>query len=692
MTVTTTTDADDEQQPYVGLRPFRPQDGQRFFGRSDESAEVGVLWRANRVTVLCGSSGVGKTSLVQAGVLPRVNPRHADVLPVGRPSRISAFPIAALPEHNPYTLALLSSWSPGEVATRLSGLTIRDFLSERRGRTDSYGDLLPVLAVIDQAEKLFLDPARHASQHQDRLESYRQEFVGELADALDAEPGLRLLLSIRADSLDDLARFDAMLGNPAVYSLRPLTTPAGIEAVRRPVEQAGYSMTAGVPEELIGNLRTRQASAGAAGSDDARANHDIEPALLQAVCAGFWAALPRPIPVIDFDLLRRYGDTMRLLAGFCARAVTAVADEHEIPPAELRSWLRRTFTSEHGTRRMADEGPDKTAGMPNTVARALTDWHVLKAVRQAGRHRYELQDDCLVGPVRRASEGLDGGITPVVPSSATDHLRVAEGALADGDLDLAERLARAVARGSRGTDLRLRAEAESLLGNIEHARSHLAEAEASYGRAAALFETLQDTSAVARLLAAIGQTLLARGRVTEAVEKLSAAIRRLPNDLTVQTELGRALWQQGQQTAAVAVLTGVLTADGHARNALRARGEILAELGQAEKALRDLDRVRQPRWPTVLAARALALATLRRRGAADEEISEALKVAPHSGPVLLYAARVSALGGQQGNAVSLAKRAETADDPALMPHQLKEARELQRLGQSDSSREGHPAA
>jgi tetratricopeptide (TPR) repeat protein len=691
MTVTSTTDADDEQQPYVGLRPFRPQDGQRFFGRSDDTAKVGVLWQANRVTVLCGPSGVGKTSLVQAGVLAHVNPRQADVLPVGRPYRISAFPAAALPEHNPYTLALLSSWSPGEIATRLSGLTVRDYLSERRGRTDSYGDPLPVFAVIDQAEKLFLDLGRHESRHQDRLESYRQEFVGELAEALDSQPGLRLLVSIRADSLDDLARYDEMLGNPAVYSLQPLTTPAGIEAVRRPVEQAGYSMTAGVPEELIGNLRNREPSAATAGSADSRANHGIEPALLQAVCAGFWAALPRPVTVIDFDLLRRYGDTMRLLASFCARAVTAVAEEHEMPAAELRSWLRRTFTSEHGAPTMANEGPDKTAGMPNTVVRALTDWHVLKAVRQGGLRRYQLQDDCLAGPIRRVGQTFSGGITPVVPSSATDHLRVAEGALADGDLDLAERQARAVARGTRGADLRLRAEAESLLGNIEHARSHLDEAEASYSRAAALFETLQDTSAVARLLAAIGQTLLARGRVAEAVEKLSAAIGRLPNDLTVQTELGRALWQQGQQTAAVAVLTGVLTADGHARNALRARGEILAELGQAEKALRDLDRVRQPRWPTVLAARALALATLRRPSAADEEISAALKVAPHNGPVLLYAARVSALGGQQGNAAELARRAETADEPALMPHQLKEARELQRLGQSGPGREPDPA-
>jgi tetratricopeptide (TPR) repeat protein len=193
---------------------------------------------------------------------------------------------------------------------------------------------------------------------------------------------------------------------------------------------------------------------------------------------------------------------------------------------------------------------------------------------------------------------------------------------------------------------------------------------ASSPRSRASAYSPQDTSAVARLLAAIGQSLLAQGRSAEAVEKLLAATGRIPNDLTVQTELGLALWHQGQHRAAVAVLTGVLTIDGHASDALRARGEILADLGEAEKALRDLDRVRRRRRPSAQAARALALATLRRLSAADTEIDAALIDAPDNGPVLLYAARVGALGGDRIMAANLARRAEAAENPALPPHQL----------------------
>jgi len=77
--------------PYVGNRPFLPTDDYRFYGRSDESREVAALWREARLTVLSGRSGVGTTSLVNAGVIPLVAAAGADVLPIGRVSQGSAF-------------------------------------------------------------------------------------------------------------------------------------------------------------------------------------------------------------------------------------------------------------------------------------------------------------------------------------------------------------------------------------------------------------------------------------------------------------------------------------------------------------------------------------------------------------------------------------------------------------------------
>jgi predicted Zn-dependent protease len=261
-----------------------------------------------------------------------------------------------------------------------------------------------------------------------------------------------------------------------------------------------------------------------------------------------------------------------------------------------------------------------------------------------------------------------------------EHLRTAAEALAAGEFALAQQQAERALRDSAATDLRLRAEIESFLGNIAHARGRPTEAEARYRAAAPLFEVLQNTPAVACLLAAIGKSLLAQGRRAEAVDELRAAVDRVPNDLTVQTELAWTLWHQGQQSAAIAVLTGVLAIDGNAPEALRARGEILADMGEAERALRDLDRVRRQHRPTTRAARGVALATLSNRSAANQEIDAALIEAPDSGPVLLYAARVAALSGDPAIAVDRARRAIRAEDPRLPPHQRESAIKLLNQG------------
>src|ERR1022692_3416075 len=110
-------------QPYPGARPFQYTERDRFFGRSTEAAELVRMWRTNRLVIVYGHAGSGKTSLLRAGVLPLIAGGKDDVTPVGRFSYGSTFPRAALPEHNPLTSALLRSWSPGEYASRLVGLT-----------------------------------------------------------------------------------------------------------------------------------------------------------------------------------------------------------------------------------------------------------------------------------------------------------------------------------------------------------------------------------------------------------------------------------------------------------------------------------------------------------------------------------------------------------------------------------------
>jgi tetratricopeptide (TPR) repeat protein len=647
----------DSASPYPGSRAFLDSERGWFFGRRGEAEKVADLWRLNRLVVAHGQAGSGKTSLLQAGILPLVldnaKDGEADVFAPGHLWSDAAFPVASLPRHAIYNLALLKSWSPGEALSSLAGLSIREFIrrrAERRAGT--------ILAAIDQADGLLPDTGPRRKQARD--------FLSDLAEALREWPQFHLLVVLRDT---DVERFADALGGGVRHQVRPLGPDAAAEAITGPAEAAGRPFTPEAARVLVGDLLTARITAGRGREQKVCLDH-VDPALLQACCTRLWAALPERASMITAADVRRHADVDTALAAHCGSVIAAVARDHDQPPHRLRSQLIAALITDEGARDTKAEGLRETAGLPNAVIRSLEDRHLLSSERRARSRWVELASDRLIEPLRHASDAEAPDTSPA------DYLVAAEKAFATGDLDLAQHHLRKALETSDGSDVRLHAGASSLLGDIVCERQRYAEAEERYREAAGLFEAVQDDIAVAHQLAASGQMLLAQGQVADAVDRLQAAVRRGPRNLAVQTRLGWALWQLGQRQAGVDVLTGVLAVDGRNPDALRGRGEMLADLDKARDAMRDLDRVERVRQPSARAARGLALAGLGRHRDAGAEISGALVEAPQNGPVLLYAARAEALSGHTTMAEDLAERAICADDPPLPRHQREMALKL----------------
>jgi tetratricopeptide (TPR) repeat protein len=224
--------------------------------------------------------------------------------------------------------------------------------------------------------------------------------------------------------------------------------------------------------------------------------------------------------------------------------------------------------------------------------------------------------------------------------------------------------------------MRVQAEAEALLANVDYEEGAPARALEHYREAGALLEASGDTGAAIRCQVAVGQILLQLGYIREAVAELRAAVDRAPNDALLQTQLALAVWQLGESRAALAILTDVLMIDGGNRDALRIRGEIYADLGDARNAMLDLERQSVLDRPSAQAAHGLALAELSQHSAAAREIDAAVETAPQNGRVLLYAARASALTGDKVRSWELARRAADAKDPPLSPSHRKFALDL----------------
>ena len=374
-------------RPFPGTRPFLRADGERFFGRVAEAAELTEIWRANHLTIASGPTASGKTSLLQAGLIPLVEGGRTDVLPSGRISYGSTFPAAALPEHNPFTLALLQSWSPGVAATRLVGSTLSDYVARRAERHDDM-----ILAAVDQAEELLADSGIRRS--------YVSQFLGELTQVIREQPRLHLLFFLRDAALDE---FSHALRGGAHYRVAPLSFESALEAVRSPVSAAGRRFEPGAAEELVRDLLTSRIGS-PEGSERYVAAEHVQPALLQVVCSRLWDSLPAGTNVITVSDVRRYGDADATLTAHCGRVIAAVADDHGLPPARLHSWLTKTFLTAFGTPGTAYEGVTHTAGMPNAVAHALEDKHLLAAEQRSGSRWYELLSERLIWPLCHAEE------------------------------------------------------------------------------------------------------------------------------------------------------------------------------------------------------------------------------------------------------------------------------------------------
>lgn len=653
--------------PYVGLRSFKVSERNLFFGRTRESLEIATLWRARKLTLLYGASGVGKTSLLQAGVIASLDPARTDFWPPGRlkPAR----PQTKIRARNPFTFALLSSWAPDTSPDPLADTTISEFLAGHRENHDRYGDPIPLLVAIDQFEELFSNPDSHV---------YLRPFIDELTDALRDHEGVRLLLSLRENYLASMLPFEQLLaGQSSTRSrLLPFGREAALEAICGPLEGTGRSFDPAAAEQLVTDLRTVRLTT-VQGEERTVTVDSIEPVQIQIVCSALWESLPAGATIITSADVREHADVDRFLASFCSHALNAVAGEHGIPATKIRSWLQQEFITELGTRGTAYEGNDQTAGMPNAVVRALEDRHILRSELRSDTRWYELQHDRLIEPILQADPKED--------------LEAAKLARKEGTWDLVQYHARRAVRVFGSDELRVRAEVEHLLGE---AAQHLGQPDVAldhYRMAAGLFEVVQDSSAVGESLASAGRLSLGRGRHTAAASDLQAAIARIPGDLRVQTDLAWALWHTGQQHAALAILNSVLALDSTLTEALRARGEILADIEEPAGALNDLslDRVRHHQRPSTQAARALALALDGRFDAAEQEAADALANSEDHGPVLLRVARVRALTGHREEAIRLAAAALAATQTRLPPHLRDRA---QRLLDEQQRSGGDPAS
>jgi hypothetical protein len=231
--------------PYPGPRSF--QRGEKLYGRERETAELLDLLIPERIVLLSSPSGAGKTSLVQAALIPVLEAEGFRVLPVMRPGLLAA-DVAQLGKlrYNRYALSLLLSLEQdlpeaGQTPLpALAGASLAGYLdrlpaapeASRRGDVlifDQFEEILTVDPTDRDAKLACFDQVGQALRVRNRwaLFSMREEFVAAL------DPYLRPIP----------ARFD----KGRRYRLDLLGPDAARDAMQRPAADPGPRRCAQAP-------------------------------------------------------------------------------------------------------------------------------------------------------------------------------------------------------------------------------------------------------------------------------------------------------------------------------------------------------------------------------------------------------------------------------------------------------------
>ena len=375
-------------QPYVGPRPFETIDRGLFFGRDREADDILSLIMFHRTVLLYAQSGAGKSSLINTLIIPGL---QADGFVTPPVVRIRGTPPLWLQNAgNAYIASIRYALTPDAPETPppdLADLTLLDILRAAGPPPDGRG---PVL-VFDQFEELF-------TSYQDRWPEREQVFI-QIAQALDGIPTLRVLFSMREDSIAEL---DPLMwripqGIDARYRLELLRHDAAISAVIGPSERTGVTFDAAAANSLVGNLQQINVEGQNGGLQQATGEY-IEPVQLQIVCRRLWERLPEGIAAINEGDLEQFGDVGEAIREFYLAAVRRVSELRNYPETLIHMGCTQFVTSS-GTRSMVHLAGDNVGMLPIGVVTSLVDEHFLRGEARAAGHWYEISHDRLIAPV-----------------------------------------------------------------------------------------------------------------------------------------------------------------------------------------------------------------------------------------------------------------------------------------------------
>jgi WD40 repeat protein len=397
--------------PYKGLLAYEEADAGYFFGRDEAREVIGANVIASKLTILYGASGVGKSSVLRAGVIPDLR----------RLATASQRTVRG-PEYVPVVIGRWSGDVRAEVYAQIAGAVaalgivvespppadapLAELFEQWATLTDG-----TLLVILDQFEEFLLYQAGRFDQ---------PGLATELGLALTREDlAANFLISIREDAIARLDRFKGLV--PHLFDnylrLAHLDTTAALEAIERPIDAWNEEHTTDEPIRVEAALTAaviKQVATGSIampntgrGGVDDESPGAVEAPFLQLVMTTIWSEeRPEDSGWLRLATLLRLGGAERIVRTHLERRMQQLTQAQQ----DIASRIFHHLVTPSGTK-VAHRASDLASysGMSPATLRpvlerlASGEWRILRIVDQASatgdEPRYEIFHDVLAQAV-----------------------------------------------------------------------------------------------------------------------------------------------------------------------------------------------------------------------------------------------------------------------------------------------------
>ncbi len=405
---------------YPGSKPFEERERSIFFGRDEDIDMLTRMIRVEPLVVLYGKSGLGKSSLLNAGVVPVLAEKeNYEVIPM----RFGSYSEGSnrLPPLEQLIHKIKQEFSSGSFLSKVPAAQNTLWFCLKEAQLNEQQPKSFVI-VFDQFEELFTYPDRDVRRFKEslvdvlntalphelrflmkeRMQSNTLDLSKEEMSLLYEELRVHFVFAIRSDKMSLMNHLRDHIPNilQRVYELLPLTRMQAEDAILSPAEirdenNEFYSPSFDYEDDALDKILDFLTK----GNDKS-----IESFQLQILCQH----VEENLVIKNFDTLispEDIGDLNHIYQNYYDNQIEKIESEED--RAKARKLIEEGMIFEEEERRLSlYEGQIKSAyGISEGLLRQLASTHIIRSEpHSTGGFSYEISHDTLVGPILRSKE------------------------------------------------------------------------------------------------------------------------------------------------------------------------------------------------------------------------------------------------------------------------------------------------